>query len=193
MPHITQIGAVEMESGEAFSTYVLPKISIEPGAEQATGKVYDGTSVFANGLKVAAVPIREALLNFLKWLSTLRNCEVVLVAHNGRVFDFRVLSNAVVRTGLQKQFLDKVSGFTDSLSLIRSKHKKLERYTQIFLAKHFCNESYFAHDALEDVKMLSKILSNAVSNSDLCKTAYDSEPIFCKRSSILQSLCISHL
>uniref|UniRef100_K1QH20 Uncharacterized protein n=1 Tax=Magallana gigas TaxID=29159 RepID=K1QH20_MAGGI len=124
MPHITQIGAVEMESGEAFSTYVLPKISIEPGAEQATGKVYDGTSVFANGLKVAAVPIREALLNFLKWLSTLRNCEVVLVAHNGRVFDFRVLSNAVVRTGLQKQFLDKVSGFTDSLSLIRSKHKK---------------------------------------------------------------------
>lgn len=110
MPHITQIGAVEMESGEAFSTYVLPKISIEPGAEQATGNVYDGTSVFANGLKVAAVPIREALLNFLKWLSTLRNCEVVLVAHNGRVFDFRVLSNAVVRTGLKKQFLNKVSG-----------------------------------------------------------------------------------
>lgn len=83
MPHITQIGAVEMESGEAFSTYVLPKISIEPGAEQATGIVYDGTSVFAHGLKVAAVPIREALSNFLKWLSTLRNCEVVLVAHNG--------------------------------------------------------------------------------------------------------------
>lgn len=124
MPHVTQIGAVEMESGEAFSTYVLPKISIEPGAEQATGIVYDGTSVFAHGLKVAAVPIREALSNFLKWLSTLRNCEVVLVAHNGRVFDFRVLSNAVVCTGLQKQFLDKVSGFTDSLSLIRSKHKK---------------------------------------------------------------------
>lgn len=190
MPHITQIGAVEMESGEAFSTYVLPKISIEPEAEQATGTVYDGTSVFAHGLKNAAVPIREALSNFLKWLSTLRNCEVVLVAHNGRVFDFRVLSNAVIRTGLQRQFLDKVSGFTDSLSLIRSKHKKLEKYTQIFLATHFCIESYSAHDAL---KMLSKILSNAVSNSDLCKAAYDSEPIFCKRSLILQSLCISHL
>lgn len=73
MPHITQIGAVEMESGEAFSTYVLPKISIEPGAEQATGIVYDGTSVFAHGLKNAAVSIREALSNYLKWLSTLRN------------------------------------------------------------------------------------------------------------------------
>lgn len=73
MPHITQIGAVEMESGEAFSTYVLPKISIEPEAEQATGTVYDGTSVFAHGLKNAAVPIREALSNYLKWLSTLRN------------------------------------------------------------------------------------------------------------------------
>lgn len=140
--------------------------------------VCDGTSVFAHGSKVAAVPIREALSNFLQWLSTLRNCEVILVAHNGRVFDFRVLSNAVVRTGLQRQFLDKVSGFTDSLSLIRSKHKKLEKYTQIFLAKHFCNESYSAHDALEDVKMLSKILSNAVSNSDLCNAAYDSETHF---------------
>lgn len=189
MLHITQIGAVEMESGEAFSTYVLPKISIEPEAEQATGTVYDGTSVFAHGLKNAAVPIHEALSNYLKWLSTLRNWSISW-PHNGRVFDFRVLSNAVIRTGLQRQFLDKVSGFTDSLSLIRSKHKKLEKYTQIFLATHFCIESYSAHDAL---KMLSKILSNAVSNSDLCKTAYDSEPIFCKISLILQSLCISHL
>lgn len=56
MPHITQIGAVEMESGEVFSTYVLPKISIEPGAEQATGIVYDGTFVFAHGLKVLQFP-----------------------------------------------------------------------------------------------------------------------------------------
>ncbi|XP_061192132.1 uncharacterized protein LOC133200329 [Saccostrea echinata] len=71
MPHITQIGAVEMESGDSFSTYVLPKIPIEPGAEQTTGIVCDGTSVYTYGSKVVAAPIRDAVSNFLTWLSTL--------------------------------------------------------------------------------------------------------------------------
>lgn len=185
-----------LEKHSLPTEYFLPKIPIDRARGWAGNRdiVCDGTSVFAHGSKVAAVPIREALSNFLQWLSTLKNCEVILVAHNGRLFDFRVLSNAVARTVLQRQFLDKVSGFTDSLSLIRSKHKKLEEYIQIYLAKHFCNESYSAHDALEDVKMLSIILSNSVSNSDLCKAAYDSETHFIQEISlILQSLCISHL
>ncbi|XP_048769973.2 DNA polymerase III PolC-type-like isoform X1 [Ostrea edulis] len=178
MPHITQIGAVEIESGNVFSTYVQPKIPIEPGAEETTGIVCDGTSVFAHGSKVTAVPICEAILNFLKWLGTFGKYGIILVAHNVRVFDFRVLSHAIDCIGLQEDFLEIVSGFTDSLSLIRSKHKKLEKYSQIFLAKHFCNETYSAHDAVEDVKMLSKILSVAVSQSELSKAAYDAETPF---------------
>lgn len=178
MPHITQIGAVEMESGNVFTTYVLPKIPIEPGAEEATGIVCDGTSIFAHGSKVSAVPIREAILNFLKWLGTFGDCGIILVAHNGRVFDFRVLSHAIDCIGFKEEFLEKVSAFCDSLSLIRAKHKKLEKYSQVFLAKHFCNEAYSAHDAVEDVKMLTKILSVAVSRNDLSKAAYDAETPF---------------
>ncbi|XP_048740052.2 uncharacterized protein LOC130046336 [Ostrea edulis] len=132
MPHITQIGAVEIESGNVFSTYVQPKIPIEPGAEETTGIVCDGTSVFAHGSKVTAVPIREAILNFLKWLGTFGKYGIILIAHNGRVFDFRVLSRTIDCIGLQEDFLEIVYDFTDSLSLIRSKHKKLEKYLQIF-------------------------------------------------------------
>ena len=96
MHHRTQIGAVEMDFGESFSTYVVPRIPIEPGAKQ---------TVIEHHLMPLAGPILEALSNFLTWLSTYKNNGVILVAHSGRVFDFRVVSYAVERTGLQIMFL----------------------------------------------------------------------------------------
>lgn len=83
MFYVIQIGVVEMEFGEVFLIYVLLKIFIELGVEQVIGIVYDGIFVFVYGLKVVVVFICEVLLNFLKWLSILRNCEVVFVVYNG--------------------------------------------------------------------------------------------------------------
>ena len=54
----------------------------------------------------------------LPGLAHLKNNGLILVAHSGRVFDFCVVSYAVERTGLQIMFLENVSKFTDSLSLI---------------------------------------------------------------------------
>ena len=62
--------------------------------------------------------------------------------------------------------------------MIRSKHKKLEKYTHEYLARHFCGESYDAHDALEDVKMLSKIVTCAATNDDYVKSSYDANNHF---------------
>ena len=72
-----------------------------------------------------------------------------------------------------------MSGITDSLFFIRAKYKNLEKYTQIFLVQHFCKESYSAHDAVEDVKMLSNsLLASVVYEADLCQAAYDAETHF---------------
>ena len=87
MPHITQIPAVELNSGESFTTYVLPKVPIEPKAEKVTGIIFDGNDLFVKGQKVDAVSISVALNNLLEWLAKFQN--VVLVAHTGIVFDFR--------------------------------------------------------------------------------------------------------
>jgi DNA polymerase III epsilon subunit-like protein len=178
MPHITQIGAMEIESGNQFSTYVLPKIPIDSEAEEITGITCDGTSVFVRENKVTAVSIREAIVNFLNWLRAFGQAGTILVAHNGRVFDFRVLAHAVDCIGLKEDFLGIVSAFSDSLPLIRSKHKDLEKYSQSFLANHFCNETYSVHDAMEDAKMLAMILSVAVTKSELLKAACDAETPF---------------
>ena len=64
MPHITQIGAVEIDFGESFSTYVVPRIPIEPRAKQ---------TVIEHQLMPLAGPILEALSNFLTWLSTYKS------------------------------------------------------------------------------------------------------------------------
>ena len=72
MPHITQSCAVEMNFGDSFSTYVVPRIPSEPGAEQTHGIVCDGTSVYVHGTEVVSFPILEALSNFFTWLITFR-------------------------------------------------------------------------------------------------------------------------
>ena len=113
MPHITQIGAVEMDFGESFSTYVIPRVPLS----QEQNKQLE-LSVMEHQFMPMAVPILEALSNFLIWLSTFKNNGVILVAHSSCVFDSRVVSYAVERTGLQIMFLENVSKFTDSLSLI---------------------------------------------------------------------------
>ena len=44
-----------MDYGDAFSTYVVPRIPMEPWAEQTTGKICDETFVYVHGSNVVAV------------------------------------------------------------------------------------------------------------------------------------------
>ncbi|KAK3100081.1 hypothetical protein FSP39_014529, partial [Pinctada imbricata] len=71
MPHITQIAAVEMHSGNQFTCYVLPKVLIKASAEKVTGIVFDGTDLFVNGQKVDALTISDAIGKLLEWLGQL--------------------------------------------------------------------------------------------------------------------------
>ncbi|KAK3100488.1 hypothetical protein FSP39_020887 [Pinctada imbricata] len=71
MPHITQIAAVEMHSGNQFTCYVLPKVLIKASAEKVTGIVFDGTDLFVNGRKVDALIISDAIGKLLEWLGQL--------------------------------------------------------------------------------------------------------------------------
>jgi DNA polymerase III alpha subunit (gram-positive type) len=105
------------------------------------------------------VKVKTALEDFLDWVQKFLN--VVIVAHNGRTFDFRVLCNALDHCGLQQTFCSTVSAFCDSLALIRQIHPKLGKYTQEFLAQYFCGDSYIAYNAAADVAMLDKIMEAA--------------------------------
>lgn len=168
------MAALETNTQEEFSTYVCPKVQITPEAEKVTGIVYDGSCLYFHGKLVDSVSIYSAIKSFFQWLNKYEN--VVLVAHNGRLFDFRIFSYAATCINLKNELCKTIEGFVDSLSLIRSKYPKLQKFSQEFLAQYFCSETYSAHNAVDDVRMLTKILECAgISDNEYNKATYGSE------------------
>lgn len=72
-------------------------------------------------------------------------------------------------------FLNSILAFEDPLSLFRSKVPQLSSYKQGLLAKYFCLELYNAHDAVEDVNMLAKMLiASSMEKLDYVKLSWAS-------------------
>ncbi|KAK3104125.1 hypothetical protein FSP39_024616 [Pinctada imbricata] len=157
IPHITQIACLGCGGKTEFSTYILPKLPMDPGAEKATGIVFDGSYLVVKGQRVDAVPIKDELKNFISWISQFEN--VFLIAHSGRIFYFRVLSFALQNCGLQSKFTECVTRCVDSLTVIKHKFPKLNSYKQECLASHFGLPNYNALNAEDDVHMLHQIVS----------------------------------
>lgn len=168
IPHITQIAAMEYSSKKRFSKYICPELSISPHAEMLTGISWNGETLLYRGKPVECVGIKTALNDFMTWLQKFH--DVTIVAHNGRRFDFKVLSTAVHNCRLSDIFNSSLTGFCDSLDIFRYKYPQLKKHTQAYLADHFGAGSYNAHNAVDDVETLNRILRNAcVTISDLIK------------------------
>ena len=104
-----------MATKETFSyaCYVKPLIPITAEAEKIAGIPWNGTEMTVKNSHVDAIPIVEALGKFLEFLKKFHI--VILIAHNGRVFDFRVLSYAISRIKMYEMFLKYVLACNVSL------------------------------------------------------------------------------
>ena len=157
MPHITQIAAVEPQSGSRFNCYVTPKVPISSSAQQDTGIVVsDSGSMTVHGESVEAHTIKSALEKLFTWLSKL-SC-VFLVAHNGRRFDFPVLVSTIMNLDKVSAMNDCIEGFIDSLPVFKKAFPNQDTYKQEDLARKLLNSSYAAHDAIEDVICLGHLV-----------------------------------
>ena len=161
MPHITQIAAANVSTRASFNTYVTPKQPIAFGAQQVTGIVYSGGTMTVHGKQVEPKPIQAALVDFCSWLEQFEN--VILIAHNGRKFDFPVLVSACAVNNLLNRMCASVKGCVDSLALFKKTFPEEPSYKQEELMKNILNEHYNAHDALADVIALGR-LYNACEN-----------------------------
>lgn len=174
IPHITQIAAMEYSSKKRFSKYICPELSISPHAEMLTGISWNGEALLYRGTPVECVGIKTALNDFMTWLQKFH--DVTIVAHNGRRFDFKVLSTAVHNCRLSDIFNSSLTGFCDSLDIFRYKYPQLKKHNQAYLADHFGAGSYNAHNAVDDVETLNIILRNAcVTISDFMDHSDDVE------------------
>ena len=139
---------------------------------------------------VQSVTIEEALGDFLTFIKQVKNSDevnnnlTVLIGHNSATFDVPILLR-----NSDDNFKDSLTDmniyFADSLhlvkNLIKDKHKALELETggyckpnQSSLYTHLFNEQFDAHDALEDVRALRKILfesSLSLSRKDIVENS----------------------
>ncbi|XP_060592882.1 uncharacterized protein LOC132747499 [Ruditapes philippinarum] len=176
IPHITQIAAVEMSTGSTFNKYVIPKIPITSAAENVTKIIMVNEKVMAvDGVTVEPVPLHVALKKFLSWLESFDN--IYIIAHNGRRFDFIVLTAAYKVCGLLPNFLSAITGLVDSLPVFKHVYPNRTSYKQEDLARDLLCKGYNAHNAEADVKCLSELVSLMVSTQNDCMIVKSFPPI----------------
>lgn len=155
--HITQIAAVC--GSDRFSQYILPKIPITDKATEVTGlRVIDG-KMFHDDKEVDAVHLVaavDALLNFF----TKFQSKVVLVGHNVKSFDFHIFLNSLQNCGKTQEIGNCVAGFVDTKQLFKVFDSKVGSFSLENLYKRYVCEPYKAHDALEDVLALQKLVTS---------------------------------
>lgn len=161
---IVQLSAI---SGDRlFNVYMLPRCKIAEGASKVTGLTSNGRKLFLHKQPVDTVSIEEALQSFISFLKTFD--KPLLVGHNSKRFDCRILLRILEEFYLVDEFLEVVSGFLDTLLLSREMFK-LPKYTQASLVEHFLRRGYEAHNATEDVRALQDLYRVWNPNRELVK------------------------
>ncbi len=124
-------------------------------------------NMYCKGKKVTCIQLTEALSAFLNWLKLVPN--PILFAHNGKAFDSRVLWNSVERCNMGGLYLSHVTGWVDTLPLLKEMLPGSRSYSLSHLVDDlFGRQSkYDAHNALADVKALRKLIEFVAPGNEL--------------------------
>ena len=169
---LLQLSAITEDEKATFSEYIIPTNPISSTAT-AIHKITVGISggqrqLYKDGKQISAITLQTCLTHFVQFLKTIYNLKpvdhVVLIGHNSFVFDTpRLLRNGGCRFSNQLQEIKVL--FSDSLPVLKfirshpnnvlksSPNNKLG-----CVYKALFNGEFPAHDALEDVKALRRIL-----------------------------------
>lgn len=152
MPHITQIAAVELNSGKTFNSYVWPKAPQTSAAKAITRIIAnkDG-SMSVDGRMVKPDSIQTAASRFMNWMGKFHN--VFLVAHNGRRFDFPVLLTTFRNIHKEQELCDIVTGCLDSIHLFKKTYPGQKSYKQEDLFHSVLQGTYEAHNAIAECRL----------------------------------------
>eukprot|EP00088_Acartia_fossae_P044253 TRINITY_DN4691_c0_g1_i23.p1 TRINITY_DN4691_c0_g1~~TRINITY_DN4691_c0_g1_i23.p1 ORF type:complete len:228 (-),score=26.72 TRINITY_DN4691_c0_g1_i23:578-1261(-) len=108
-----QIGAVDSWGKRKFNKFLLPDREIEHYAIRRHGFTKDnGTLCCRHGCALDAMDMKWGLIEFVEWLKSFGG-KVVLIAHNCRNFDARILLKNFKEFHVPHE--DVIVGFSDSL------------------------------------------------------------------------------
>lgn len=173
MPDILQIAASAFSTGATFNQYVLPTSHIAPDAERITGIRVSDSQMTVHGKQVERKELDYSLDHFCNWLRQFPN--PVLVAHNGRRFDFPILINSFQSVSKLKDFFECFVGMIDSLSIFKKLCPK-GSHKQEDLVSNLLGITYEAHNAIADVTSLKDldhlVLHTQLSSKELLGYSY---------------------
>jgi len=160
---IIQIAAMELSregnTQDYFNAFIRPQgACVSPEIEKLTGI----SQTFLNN---EGMTFEEAWYRFIKWYSTGDN-NVVMLAHNGKNFDFNFLQAEVLRTPCVPNIVSTgVVCFVDTLHVLRDESlwssDKPESYSLASLYEHVTRKPPVnSHNALFDVLALAEILNS---------------------------------
>ena len=175
---IVQLSAVHKNS--VFNRYVLPNKPIAEQAEIATKLQVKNGVLYYKNTQVHTVTIAQCVIDFIQWLRHDVQGEIILVAHNCKVFDAPRLLNHVSICNQAAEFGETVCGFVDTLPLFRAHYKnELTKFSQKSLADHFLHKEYNAHNAEDDAKILQEIVNvSKLTRQDMCQYSFSVQCIF---------------
>lgn len=166
---IVQLSAVVKD--QTFNQYILPFKPISWQASEVTSLTVKTGSLYLKGKKIESRGAKEAFQCFLNWLKPI--APVVLIAHNCYNFDAKRLLNSMAKHGLEAALCSVVSGFLDSLPLFKHIFPNMPNYKQETIVHAVLKEHYTAHDALQDVMSLQKVMNSLnLSTADLINYSF---------------------
>ena len=129
------LGAVDVENEETkFNQYFEPTCHISKGASRATGLTINGLDLCLYGDVIdGTVPADEGMEKFISWLQTHFPRGCILVAHNGKRFDFPIVKRYIKRCLVS---YDRLSGL-DSREVFKAQFPDLGKYNMENLVEKF--------------------------------------------------------
>ena len=169
---LLQLSAITEDEKATFSEYILPSkpISSTASAIHNITVRYSGDQrqLYKDGKQIPATSLQTCLTRFLHFLKTIYNSKpvdhLVLTGHNSSVFDTpRLLRNGGSRFSNQLEemkvlFCDSLPVFKFLRSQPNNALKSSPNNKLACVYKALFNCDFLAHDALEDVKALRRIL-----------------------------------
>ncbi|XP_028418739.1 uncharacterized protein LOC114544257 [Dendronephthya gigantea] len=176
---LCQLAAIDKQGLVQFAEYILPYKNVDKYAlrvNNLTVRIVDGKrTLFKDSNPVNALTCDEALLRFLHYVEDLvRECQkltdsevcTVLVGHNAKRFDVPVLfqnSNNSILAEMQSigiSFGDSLTLFEHLVkqSVLKDRDGNSCALNQSAVYEALFDRHFDAHDALEDVKALQRIL-----------------------------------
>ena len=194
---ITQLAATTFDGIHHYNCYILPNGTIEEQASQKTGlkvvNIGGERKLTKDGKVVGSMSWEIALAGFVGYLlglaRTNQSSVILLTAHNGELSDMPIILRYLKSTDtLYEKFETIPHLFADSKRLLKDRKERLQIpsstdgkkekfcFTLGGTYEHLFDDKFAAHDALEDVIALAKILScNEVnlSSEDLLEFAIE--------------------